>query len=63
MKARSSIPDILSKLFVTVVAVLYATGFLIVSTFLGRMGIRDLGDALKAKYILVGALYTGSFRS
>jgi hypothetical protein len=57
LKAPSSISDVLSKAFVTVVALLYATGFLIVFTFLGRIGIRDLGDVLKAKYILVGALY------
>ena len=47
----------LAKLSVAVGAVIYASGFLIVFTFLERLGIRDFGNLFKAKYIHVGILY------
>ena len=47
----------IAKLTVAVGAVIYASGFLIVFTFLERLGIRDAGDLFKAKYIHVGVLY------
>lgn len=40
-----------------VIGLVYATGFLIIFTFQWRLGIRDIGDFFRAKYIYVGALY------
>jgi len=49
--------ETISRLVVAIGALIYATGFLVVITFLGKMGIRDFGDIFRAKYIHVGMLY------
>lgn len=46
-----------AKGFVAVVGILYATGFLIVFTFLNRIGLQDTGNLLKSKYLYVGVMY------
>lgn len=49
---------IFGKLFVPIVGLVYATGFLIVFTFLNRYyGLQDTGSLVKAKYLYVGAMY------
>lgn len=48
----------LTGLLFLVAGVLYATGFLVATTFFGRLGIRDTGaDLLKAEYIQIGVLF------
>lgn len=44
------------KAFGAGIGIVYGTGYLIVFTFMGRLGIRD-GDIFKAKYFWVGFLY------
>jgi hypothetical protein len=47
-----------AELFLLVVGILYATGFLAAFTFLERFGVRESGsEFLKLKYIYVGILY------
>jgi hypothetical protein len=47
-----------AELFLLVVGILYATGFLAAFTFLERFGVREAGtEFLKLKYIYVGILY------
>lgn len=47
-----------AELFLLIVGVLYATGFLTAFTFLQRFGVREAGtEFLKLKYIYVGILY------
>jgi hypothetical protein len=49
--------EIISKLFAIGAVVIYATGFLVVSTFLDRFGVRESGiEFLKVKYVQVGLL-------
>jgi hypothetical protein len=50
----SSLPQVLA----TIIALLYATGFLVVSAFLERFGIAETGaEFLKVKYLQVGLLF------
>src|SRR2546423_7338796 len=47
-----------AELFLALVGILYATGFLVAFTFLQRFGVREAGtEFLKLKYIYIGLLY------
>jgi hypothetical protein len=49
--------EIVAKLFAIGAVVIYATGFLVVSIFLDRFGVREAGiEFLKVKYVQVGLL-------
>jgi hypothetical protein len=41
--------ETISRLLVGAGALVYATGFLIVIVFMGRMGVRDFGDLFRMK--------------
>jgi hypothetical protein len=56
--SESASRDLLGKAFAAGLAVAYATGFLVVSTFLHRFGVSEPGtDLLKLKYLQVGILH------
>jgi hypothetical protein len=56
---RQDVIRALAELFLALVGILYATGFLAAFTFLQRFGVREAGtDFLKLKYIYVGILYS-----
>lgn len=58
MLRRHDLMRSFAELFLLVVGVLYATGFLAAFTFLERFGVREAGsEFLKLKYIYVGILY------
>lgn len=56
VKSAQEIFELLAKIFVIVAAVLYVTGFLIVSTHLARYGVHSF-SILRAQYILAGAWF------
>jgi hypothetical protein len=56
-QSESKLADIISKFFVVAVGTIYASGFLIVLSFLDRFGIRETGaEFWKARYIHIGIL-------